>query len=136
MEEIPGVFHLEQSPKVVIYAPLGDAPLPPSVVLVSGQPGRIMIVAEAATRAGAMSALPLLGRPTCMAIPASMANGGVTSAGCIGNRIYTGLAEDELYLTLRGSDLERIAAEIETVESANQTLAQYHQERRHSLSTV
>ncbi len=136
MEEIPGVFHMDAAPAAIVYGPLGEIPVAPSVVLASGKPGRVMMLTEAALRAGSMSQLPLLGRPTCMAIPAAVANGAVTSSGCIGNRVYTDIGEDELYVTLRGSDLERIAAEIETIESANRTLTQYHQERRQALSTV
>jgi uncharacterized protein (DUF169 family) len=130
MEEIPGVFRLPIGPKAVVYAPLGETPMPPSVVLVSGKPGRVMLLAEAAGRAGAMSNLPLLGRPTCMALPAAMAQGAVTSSGCIGNRVYTDIGEDELYMVLRGSDLDRIAAAVPTIDSANQTLTAYHRERR------
>jgi uncharacterized protein (DUF169 family) len=136
MEEIPGVFHLATAPQVVLYAPLGDTPVPPSVVLVSGKPGRMMMLSEAATRAGASSNLPLLGRPTCMAIPASLANGAVLSSGCIGNRVYTEIGDDELYVVLRGTDLDRIAAEIGTIQSANQTLTGYHQDRRARLTVV
>jgi len=136
MEEIPGVFHLPATPQVVLYAPLGDSPVPPSVVLVSGRPGRVMMLSEAAARAGASSNLPLLGRPTCMAIPASLANGAVLSSGCIGNRVYTEIGDDELYVVLRGSDLDRIAAEIGTIQSANQTLTAYHQDRRARLTVL
>jgi len=136
MEEIPGVFHLDQSPAAIVYGPLGDIPVTPSVVLASGRPGRVMMLAEAALRAGAMSTLPLLGRPTCMAIPAAMASGAVTSSGCVGNRVYTDIGEDELYVTLRGADLEKIAAELDTIASANSTLLQYHRERRQTLSTL
>lgn len=136
MEEIPGVFQLPVGPKVVVYAPLGDTPVLPSVVLASGKPGRVMMLAEAANRAGAMSQLPLLGRPTCMALPAALAHGAVTSSGCIGNRVYTDIAEDELYVVLRGTDLECIAAEIPTIRSANETLTGYHLQRRQALSTL
>ncbi|HEY1339707.1 MAG TPA: DUF169 domain-containing protein [Bryobacteraceae bacterium] len=136
MEEIPGVFHLPRTPEVVVYAPLAETPAEPSAVLVVGKPGRIMMLSEAATRAGAMSNLPLLGRPTCMAIPAAMATGAVASAGCIGNRVYTEIGEDELYVVLRGSDLERIARELDTIQSANNTLSQYHQDRRRTLTMM
>jgi len=136
MEEIPGVFHLSATPQVVLYAPLGDTPVPPSVVLVSGRPGRVMMLSEAATRAGASSNLPLLGRPTCMAIPASLTNGAVLSSGCIGNRVYTEIGDDELYVVLRGTDLDRIAAEMGTIQSANQTLTGYHQDRRARLTVL
>jgi len=136
MEEVGGVFHLDQGAKFVVYSPLADAPVEPSVVIGSGKPARVMLLVEAARRAGEMSDLPLLGRPTCMAIPAAMANGAVASSGCIGNRIYTDVGEDEFYVTLRGATLERVAYEIATIESANQTLTAYHRERRAALATV
>jgi uncharacterized protein (DUF169 family) len=136
MEEIPGVFQLPTAPRVVLYAPLGDTPVAPSVVLAAGKPGGVMMLAEAANRAGAMSQLPLLGRPTCMALPAALANGAVTSSGCIGNRVYTGIGDDELYVVLRGADLEKIVAEIDTIHAANQALTQYHQERREALNVL
>lgn len=136
MEEIPDVFMLPVAPEVVMYAPLGDTPVEPSVVLAAGKPGRVMMLAEAANRAGAMSKLPLLGRPTCMALPAALANGTVISSGCIGNRVYTEIGDDELYVVLRGTDLEKIAAEIDTIYTANQTLTQYHQDRRQTLTRL
>jgi uncharacterized protein (DUF169 family) len=136
MEEIPGVFHLATAPQVVLYGPLGETPVAPSVVLAAGRPGRVMMLSEAASRAGAASNMPLLGRPTCMAIPASMANGAVLSAGCIGNRVYTEIGDDELYVVLRGADLDRIAAEIDTIASANETLTGYHQDRKTRLTVL
>jgi uncharacterized protein (DUF169 family) len=136
MEEIPGVFHVSTAPQAILYGPLADSPAEPSVVLVSGKPGRVMMLSEAATRAGVSSSLPLLGRPTCMAIPASMAHGAVLSSGCIGNRVYTDIGDDELYVVLRGADLERIGAELDTIQTANQTLTQYHQDRRERLTVL
>jgi uncharacterized protein (DUF169 family) len=136
MEEIPGVFQMPKPSKTVVYAPLGETPVAPDVVLAAAKPGRVMLLAEAAARAGAMSSLPLLGRPTCMAIPAAMAQGAVASSGCIGNRVYTDIGDDELYIVLRGSDLERIAAELETILSANRTLDEYHRERKRTLTVL
>lgn len=136
MEEIPSVFQLPQTPRFVVYTPLSKTPAEPSVVLVAGKPAKVMLLAEAATRAKAFSELPMLGRPTCMAIPAALAEGAVTSAGCIGNRVYTEIGDDELYVVLRGRDLEAIAAEIEAIQSANQVLAGYHRERRETLTRL
>jgi len=136
MEEIPGVFQLARAPEVVVYAPLGDTPATPSVVVAAGRPGRVMMLAEAANRAGAMARMPSLTRPTCMALPAALQNGTVTSSGCIGNRVYTEIGDDELYVILRGTDLEAIASEIDTIQSANQTLTQYHQQRREQLTVL
>lgn len=136
MEEVGGVFHLDQSPAAILYAPLGDAKVAPSVVMASGKPSRIMLLTEAAKRAGEMSRLPLLGRPTCMALPAAMGSGAVASTGCIGNRVYTEVGDDELYIALRGSTIDRVADEIHTIQTANQTLTGYHQERKARLAQV
>lgn len=134
MEEVGGVFHLDRSPAAILYAPLGETPVEPSAVIASGAPSRVMVVMEAATRAGEMSPLPLLGRPTCMAIPAAMGTGAVASTGCIGNRVYTEISGEELYIALPGSSLERVAAELETIESANRALTEYHRDRKLRLS--
>ena len=135
MDEVPGIPRLPQSPGVVIYAPLADAPVDPDVVLVAGRPGRVMLLQEAALRAGIASPAPLLGRPTCMALPASIAHGVIASTGCVGNRVYTDLGEDELYAMNPGKDVARVAAEAQTIASANAKLFEYHRERRRVLAT-
>ena len=134
MEEVPGIPRLPQPPGVVIYAPLGDTPVEPDVVLFVGRPGRVMLLQEAALRAGAGAQLPLLGRPTCMALPAALAHGVVASTGCIGNRVYTDVGEDELYVAVPGKDLTRVAEEAQTIAGANAELSEYHRERRRVLT--
>jgi uncharacterized protein (DUF169 family) len=135
MEEIPGIPQLSQTPGVVIFAPLGDTPVDPDVVLFAGRPGSIMLLQEAALRAGRASQFPVLGRPTCMALPAAIAQGAIVSSGCIGNRVYTNLKENELYIAVPGKDLEAIANELKTIAAANILLSNYHQRRRESLAT-
>ena len=136
MEEVPGIPVLPTAPKTIIYSPLGDTAVDPDVVLFVATPGKLMLLEEAALRAGVASKLPLLARPTCMAIPAAMAHGMVTSAGCIGNRVYTNIGDEELYAALPGAALELVAQELETIASANLTLAQHHRSRQHQLSTA
>ena len=136
MEEVPGIPVLPETPKTIAYAPLGDTPMDPDVVLFVLAPGKLMLLEEAALRAGVASKLPLLARPTCMAIPAAMAHGMVTSAGCIGNRIYTNIGDDQLYAAIPGRALEVVAQELETIASANSALEQHHRARQHQLSTA
>jgi uncharacterized protein (DUF169 family) len=136
MEEVPGIPTLKETPKVIVYAALAKTPVEPSVVLIAAAPAKLMLLEEAAIRAGLGSKLPLLARPTCMAIPAALAHGMVTSAGCIGNRIYTGIADDELYSAIPGPALHSIAEALETVATANTALAEYHRGRRAQLSTA
>ena len=135
MEEVPGIPRLPTAPGAVVYAPLGDIPVDPDVVLVAGRPGRVMLLQEAALRAGIASPAPLLGRPTCMALPASLAQGVIATTGCVGNRVYTDLGEDELYVVIPGKDVARVAAEAQTIANANLKLTEYHQGRRQTLAT-
>jgi uncharacterized protein (DUF169 family) len=135
MEEVPGIPILPETPAAVVYAPLGDTPVDPGVVRVAGRPGRLMLLLEAAGRAGVATQPGLLGRPTCMALPAALAGGAVASAGCIGNRIYTDLGDDELYVAVPGRDVARVADELATIIAANDTLAGYHRDRRRALAT-
>jgi uncharacterized protein (DUF169 family) len=135
-EDVPGIPRLKTSPAATVYAPLGAAPFAPSVVLFSCKPGAAMLLNEAAMRAGSGGALPPLGRPTCMALPASLEKGTVSSLGCIGNRVYTGLGEDELYVAVPGADLDKVAAALSTIVSANRALEEYARGRRAQLATV
>lgn len=135
MEEVAGIPQLPRTPGAVVYAPLGDMPVEPDVVLFAGRPGKIMLLHEAATRAGMAARLPLMGRPTCMALPAALTSGVVLSAGCIGNRVYTDLGEDELYMAIPAKDLSRIAGEIDGILAANERLFEYHSARRREFAT-
>ena len=119
-----------------VYSALADTPVPPSVVLFACRPASAMLLHEATTRAGKPGALPPLGRPTCMALPATLTQGTVTSLGCIGNRVYTDLSENDLYVAVPGADLSEIADALEVVTSANAELSAYARGRRGELSTT
>ena len=69
MDEILSIPRLPETPAVVYYAPLGKAVVAPDVVIAAGRPGSLVQLQDAATRAGAASSLPLVGRPTWMALP-------------------------------------------------------------------
>ena len=134
MEEVPAIPRLERQPACIYYAPLAATVVDPDVVILAGRPGPLMRLQEAAAAAGAASSLPLLGRPTCMALPAAMAHGAVASSACIGNRVYTGLGDDEMYLMIPGARLGEVAAQLGRIVSANSTLAAHHRGRQEALS--
>ncbi|HLK03293.1 MAG TPA: DUF169 domain-containing protein [Candidatus Acidoferrum sp.] len=135
-EEVPQIPRLAKTPNAILYSPLGDSAATPDVVLFACKPASAMLLNEAAGRAGVASGAAALGRPTCMALPASMAHGSITSLGCIGNRVYTGLSENEMYVVIRGQDLGSVAEALFTIVSANAALQSYAQERRSSLATI
>jgi hypothetical protein len=79
----------------------------------------------------------MLGRPTCMAIPAAVSSAAVVSSlGCVGNRVYTGLNDDSFYAVVSGSVLESLIAQLGTILAANATLAEYHTGRRAVIAAV
>src|SRR5215475_6807781 len=135
-EEVPQIPRLAKTPKAILYSSLGETPVEPNVELFALKPGAAMILQEAAAQAGVGTGAPALGRPTCMALPASLQHGTITSLGCIGNRTYTGLGEDELYVVLRGKDLARVAEALAVISSANSALLEYARGQREQLSTV
>ena len=134
MEEVQTLPRRAEPFGVAVYAPLADAPVDPDVVLVRGTARQIMLVAEAARAAGIGHDGPALGRPACSMIPEAMrAARGNTSLGCIGNRVYTGLGDDELYFTVPGGRLDEVVLKLETIVHANRELEQYHEGRRQAL---
>jgi uncharacterized protein (DUF169 family) len=70
-----------------------------------------------------------------MVLPASFGGGLVGSAGCVGNRIYTDLGDDEVYVAIAGRDLIAVVDALSVIEGANAMLSEYHRGRRASLAT-
>jgi uncharacterized protein (DUF169 family) len=134
-EEIPGIPRLPQTPKAIAYAPLSDSPLPPDVVLFACRASAAMLLHEAAQRAGATAQVPTLGRPTCVAIPVAVTKGATAELGCIGNRTYTGIADDELYVAIPGAKLDAVSESLDTILSANSAVGDYAKGRREQLAT-
>ena len=52
-----------------------------------------------------------------------------TNLGCIGNRVYTELADDELYFAFAGQQLEKIVDRLGAIVNANNQLEHYHRQR-------
>ena len=135
MDEVPSIPVLPHAPGVVVYAPLGETPVAPDVVIVAGRPGRVMLLLEATRRAGVAVQPSMLGRPTCMALPAALGGGTTASTACIGNRVYTDVGDDELYVVIPGRDVAQVVDALDTIVAANDALAEYHRGRRQTLAT-
>lgn len=133
-DEVAGIPRCSAPFAAAVYAPLADAPRRPDVVLVRGNCRQMMMLLEAAQAAGIGSAAGLLGRPTCAAIGQVLQQGrAVASLGCIGNRVYTELADDELYVVLPGDRLDAVAARLPQLVAANRQLEAYHRARRSAV---
>jgi uncharacterized protein (DUF169 family) len=130
MEEVPQIPTRKQPFGIAVYAPLDSSPLPPDVVLVRGNARQLMLLAEASQAAEVAGATPTMGRPTCAVIPEAT-NSHKTSAsfGCIGNRVYTGLGDDEAYFAIPGAALERVVEKLAVIVHANKELEKFHRAR-------
>jgi len=135
-EEVAQIPRLAKTPLAIAYAPLGDATFEPDAVLFACKPSGAMLLNEAAGRAGIGSGAPALGRPTCMALPASLQTGLILSLGCMGNRVYTGLGDDEVYFVVWGTDLAALADAWQVISGANRALRDYAAGRREGLASA
>src|SRR5260370_41236409 len=69
-------------------------------------------------------------RPTCAFLPHVLQTGRATNSfGCVGNRVYTDLGDDELYCAIPEPQLERVVAALETIVRANAALQDFHRAR-------
>ena len=128
--EIPNIPRRAEHFGVAIYSPWALAPCDPDVVLVRGDAKQLMLLAEAARAAGIGDTGELMGRPTCAMIPATLQHGRATSSlGCIGNRVYTGLADDELYAAIPGSSTDDVLKHLAVIVEANSKLEAFHRQR-------
>jgi len=134
-EEVPGIPHLPEPMQVAAYAPADQATFPADVVIFSGNARQIMLLSEAARAAGAFDTGTMMGRPACAMLPQAIGTASsVASIGCIGNRVYTQLADDELYLTVPAKTVNAMLAKLATIVAANDELENFHRQRAATLS--
>jgi uncharacterized protein (DUF169 family) len=121
---------------VAAYAPLALATFPADVVVFRGNVRQIMLLSEAARAAGVFEQGTVTGRPACSMLPvAAERRASVASVGCIGNRVYTGLGDDEMYLTIPGERLDIVIDKLSTVLNANRAMESFHRERAQQLGS-
>lgn len=129
-EEIPTIPRRPGRFQIAVYAPLAEAPFDPDVVLVRGTVKQLMLLAEAAQAAGVAGGGATLGRPTCSVLPEAIQSGRTaTSFGCIGNRVYTGLGDEEGYYAIPGGKVEAVAEKLAVIAEANRQLETFHRAR-------
>lgn len=127
MDEVSDIPQRQETFGVALYAPLAEAAFEPDAVLVSGDAKQMMLLAEAARSAGMACDSSMVGRPTCAAIPAVMQSGrSATNLGCIGNRVYTEIGDDELYFIVNGPKLKLVVDRLAVIVNANNELEKFH----------
>jgi uncharacterized protein (DUF169 family) len=134
-EDVAGIPQRGSPMQIAAYAPLVEATFDPEVVIFRGNARQIMLVSEAARAAGIFESAAAMGRPACAMIPqATGSQSGVASVGCIGNRVYTELGDDELYFSVPGKALPRVLEQLGVMLDANAALESFHRERAAALA--
>ena len=134
-EEVAGIPHRGSPMEIVAYAPLAQARFEPEAVIFRGSARQIMLISEAARAARVYESAAAMGRPACAMLPqATTSLSGVASLGCIGNRVYTELGDDEMYFAVPGEALPRVLEQLDMMLTANATLETFHKERAAALA--
>lgn len=132
ISEVPGIPVLTKGPAVVAYGPARAVPFTPDVVIVAATPSAAMLLYEAAVRAGAAKgAVDALGRPGCAVLPLTHSTGLTSlSFGCSGNRTFTGLPAEELYVAIPGPKWGAVLEALDVVHSANLAMQAHYTSKR------
>lgn len=127
-EEVPEIPTLAKAPSYVAYGPVDVCGFKPDVVLMAVRPAKAMIVYEAALKAGASNAvMSTTGRPACAALPLASSSGHASlSLGCLGNRMRTGIADEEMYLAIPGDKWDAVCDAALEALNANSRMSDYY----------
>jgi uncharacterized protein (DUF169 family) len=137
MAEVPDIPRLASQPAVVAYGPADPPAFPPQLVLLSARPAQAMLIYETALRIGVTTPLTnLLGRPTCAVLPLTLNDQhAAVSLGCAGNRLHTGLPEDEIYIAIPGDSWQVFKSKLAEIVGANAQMNEHYRSREESLGT-
>jgi len=127
--EIPGIPTLAETPAVIAYAPAGHTAFEGDVVVLAVTPAQSTLVYEAALKAGiAQMANAAFSRPTCAILPYSKQQGALAlSFGCKGNRTFTRIPDEEMYISVPGARWAEVTDRLLEVQRSNLTMANYYQ---------
>lgn len=136
MSEVPGIPALAESPSFIAYGPVENISFVPNVVVVSAKPSQAMLIYEAAIKAGASTGLTnALGRPACAVLPLTIATGQASlSLGCRGNRTFTGISSDEMYVAIPGEKWAQVVASLADTCLADATMTAHYSAHKSSFA--
>jgi uncharacterized protein (DUF169 family) len=136
--EVPAIPTLATTPAAIAYAPAASAAFAGDVVLLAVTPAQSTLVYEAALKAGAAQIMnAAFSRPSCAILPVSAKEQVLAlSFGCKGNRTFTGLPDEEMYVSLPASKWEEITDRLLEVHRSNLTMGTYYQAHRAKFAKV
>jgi uncharacterized protein (DUF169 family) len=130
--EIPDIPRLARTPAAIAYGPADEPGFPADVILIATQPAQAMLLYEACVKAKASAhCIKGLGRPACGVLPLAMNTAqAAASFGCKGNRTFTGLPDDELYLAIPADKWQAVVTALLETLSANALMQRHYQQKQ------
>jgi uncharacterized protein (DUF169 family) len=137
MAEVPGIPTLDREPAAVAYAPASSNAFAADVVLLAATPAQATLIYEAALQAGIAQTMSnaAFSRPSCAVLPLSAKTAMMSiSFGCRGNRTFTRVTDEEIYIAVPGSRWDELLDRIVEVQRSNLTMGNYYQAQRAKFS--
>lgn len=127
--EVAGIPTLDRAPAAVAYAPAASDAFKADAVLLAVTPAQSTLVFEAALKAGiAQATAGASSRPSCAILPASAKTEMIAiSFGCKGNRTFTSVGDDEMYVSIPGGRWDEFLDRLIEVQRSNLTMGNYYQ---------
>ncbi len=124
-----GIPTLAETPGAIAYAPADSDAFTGDVVLLAVTPAQSTLIYEAALKAGvAEMSNAAFSRPSCAILPHTAQQGVLAlSFGCRGNRTFTDLPDDEMYISLPAAKWDEIVDRLLEVHRSNLTMGNYYQ---------
>ncbi|WP_423069068.1 DUF169 domain-containing protein [Devosia sp. CN2-171] len=115
-----GITVVKSRPESIVYGPLAETPLVPSVVLMRLHGKQQMMLHDA------WPSMRLEGKPQCHIIAIAHEGGEVAmSVGCMLSRVRTGMSNNEVTCAVPASLLGQVIEQLEVARSADLLVARY-----------
>jgi uncharacterized protein (DUF169 family) len=127
--EVSHIPALEDEPAAIAYAPATSDAFVADVVLMAVNPSQATLAFEAGLKAGIAQASAMgIQRPSCAILPEAMRTQAMSiSFGCRGNRTFTSLPDDEMYVAVPGGRWDEFFDRLVEVQRSNLTIGNYYQ---------
>jgi uncharacterized protein (DUF169 family) len=119
-EAVAKIAVVREKPKCVVYGPLRDMPVDPSVILLRLNGKQQMLVHDAWPR------LRFEGKPQCHIIPIAKEGGEIAmSVGCMLSRVRTGISNNEVTCAIPESRVSELIERLRAARVADNAVAAY-----------
>jgi uncharacterized protein (DUF169 family) len=119
-EAVAKIAVVREKPKSVVYGPLRDMPVEPSVVLLRLNGKQQMLLHDAWPR------LRFEGKPQCHIIPIAKESGELAvSVGCMLSRVRTGMSNNEVACAIPASLMSLLIERLRAARAADNAVAAY-----------